>query len=81
MKYTRVIKEPIAGQEGNQENNKQSNANYIQLTANEKKTTEPNPKVEEEAINIVASWYENQIELNKKSKEEMIKLIWEKQVE
>jgi hypothetical protein len=87
-KYTRVVREQLAEQvnkegnkDSNQEKNKQSSSNYILFTANEKKITEPNAKIEEEAINIVASWYENQAELNKKSKEEKIKLIWEKQVE
>lgn len=81
LKYTKAINEPIAGQDSNQANNKQSNANYILFIADEKKITEPNPKAEDEAINIVASWYESQEDLSKTSKEEKIKLIWEKQVE
>lgn len=88
LTYTKVVKDPLVKEASNedtkdsqQEKNKQTNANYIKFTANEKKITEPNAKIEEEAINIVASWYENQAELNKKSKEEKIKLIWERQIE
>ena len=88
LTYTKAVKDPLVKEASNedtkdshQEKYNQTNANYIKFTANEKKITEPNLKVEEEAINIVASWYENQEALKKKSKEEKIKLIWEKQVE
>jgi hypothetical protein len=87
-KYTKVVRGPIAEQvnkegnkDGNQEKNKQNSNKYILFTANEKKMLESNPKIEDEAIDLVVSWYESPKVLQKKSKDEKIKLIWELQVE
>jgi hypothetical protein len=53
----------------------------IIFTANEKRQPQYDQAVEEKAINEVSGWYAPQNELEVMTKEQKIKLIWEKQVE
>ena len=53
----------------------------VTLIAKEKYEPQYNQRVEDKAINIVASWYGKPKQLEAMSKEQKIQLIWEMQVE
>jgi hypothetical protein len=73
LSFTRVILEsPTEAQKSNRE---------ILFTADEKRTSQADSVIEDEAITVVSAWYASQEALAKMSREEKIKLIWEKQVE
>ena len=53
----------------------------VTLIAKEKYKLHYDSRVEDKAINMVASWYEQSKQLDAMSKEQKIQLIWEKQIE